>query len=32
MDYKGSLNEVIKKHETDAKRGLTSSDAKARLE
>ena len=32
MDYKGSLNEVIKKHETDAKRGLTSSEAAARLE
>lgn len=32
MDYKGSLNEVIKKHETDAKRGLTSSEAKTRLE
>ena len=32
MDYKGSLNEVIKKHGTDAKRGLTSSEAKARLE
>ena len=32
MDYKGSLNEVIKKHETDAKRGLTSSEASARLE
>lgn len=32
MDYKGSLNEVIKKHETDAKRGLTSSEANARLE
>ena len=32
MDYKGSLNEVIKKHETDAKRGLTSSEAASRLE
>ena len=32
MDYKGSLNEVIKKHETDAKRGLSSSEAAARLE
>lgn len=32
MDYKGSLNEVIKKHETDAKRGLTSSEASSRLE
>ena len=31
MDYKGSLNEVIKKHGTDAKRGLTSSEAAARL-
>ena len=32
MDYKGSLNEVIKKHETDAKRGLSSSEALNRLE
>lgn len=32
MDYKGSLNEIIKKHETDAKRGLSSSEAAARLE
>ena len=32
MDYKGSLNEVIKKHATDAKRGLTSSEASVRLE
>lgn len=32
MDYKGSLNEIIKKHETDAKRGLSTSEAAARLE
>ena len=32
MDYKGSLNEVIKKHGADVKRGLTSSEAKTRLE
>ncbi len=32
MDYKGSLNEIIKKHKTDAKRGLSSSEAAARLE
>ena len=32
MDYKGSINEVIKKHETDPKRGLSSSDAQSRLE
>ena len=32
MDYKGSINEVVKKHGTDPKRGLTSSEASARLE
>ena len=32
MDYKGSLNEVIKKHNSDPNRGLTSDEAKQRLE
>lgn len=32
MDYKGSLNEVIKKHNSDPSRGLTSDEAKQRLE
>ncbi|WP_106461099.1 cation-translocating P-type ATPase [Anaerococcus sp. Marseille-P3915] len=32
MDYKGSINEIVKKHGTDPKRGLTSSEASARLE
>lgn len=32
MDYKGSINEVVKKHGTDPKRGLTSSEASSRLE
>ncbi len=32
MDYKGSLNEVIKKHNCDPSRGLTSDEAKQRLE
>lgn len=32
MDYKGSINEVVKKHGTDPRRGLTSSEASARLE
>ena len=32
MDYKGSINEVVKKHGTDPKRGLTSTEASARLE
>ncbi|WP_311516714.1 cation-translocating P-type ATPase [uncultured Anaerococcus sp.] len=32
MDYKGSLNEVIKKHNSDPNRGLTSDEARKRLE
>ena len=32
MDYKGSLNEVIKKHNSDPNRGLTSDEAAKRLE
>ena len=32
MDYKGSINEIIKKHNTDPKRGLSSSEAANRLE
>ncbi|MDO5047473.1 MAG: cation-translocating P-type ATPase [Anaerococcus sp.] len=32
MDYKGSLNEVIKKHDSDPNRGLTSNEASTRLE
>ena len=32
MDYKGSINEVIKSFQTDSKRGLTSQDAEKRLE
>ena len=32
MDYKGSLNEVIKKHNSDPSRGLTSDEAAKRLE
>ena len=32
MDYKGSLNEVIKKHKSDPNRGLTSDEARKRLE
>ena len=32
MDYKGSINEVIKSLQTDSKRGLTSQDAEKRLE
>lgn len=32
MDYKGSLNEVIKKHNSDPNRGLTSDEASKRLD